>query len=108
MRLVTMPPVTTIDEFVEAGSVLATLRAGPVPVLRWHPAIAELGDRHFVETSTDMTWMRSWRHERTVTPTSDGCALADVVTFDARLPGTTMLVRWLFARRHRALRRLLG
>lgn len=106
LTLTTRPSVASIEQFLAAGEVLATLRLGPIPVLRWHPGVVELGGHRFVEASTDMTFMRSWRHERTIGSTrGGGCTLSDVVTFEPRLPGTSLLVRWLFARRHRALRR---
>lgn len=109
LQLRTKPPVATIGEFLAAGSVRAELCAGPVRVLRWHPGIVELGERHFVEASTDMTWMRSWRHERTVATDGDGIStLSDLITFEPHLPGTGLVVRWLFRRRHRALHRALG
>lgn len=109
LRLTTRPLVTTLAELREAGTVLATLRLGPVPVLRWHPGIVELGERHFVEGSSDMSFMRSWRHERTIPALPEGgCRISDTVTFEPRLRGTGWLVGWLFRRRHAALRRLLG
>ena len=108
LRLSSRPAVTSLEAFLAAGSVLAVLRIGPVPLMRWHPAVAELGARHFVERSTDMTAMRSWRHERRVDPAEGGCSVVDRVTISPRLPGSAAAVRWFFGRRHRALRRRFG
>jgi hypothetical protein len=106
LRLTTDPPVETLAQFMDAGDVLGTLRIGPIPVLRWHPGIVELEDRHFVESSTDMTFMRTWRHERTISASPAGGAIVhDRVTFASRVPGARLLVGWLFRRRHAALRR---
>jgi hypothetical protein len=106
LRLTTEPRVETLAQFVDAGAVLATLRVGPIPVLRWHPGIVELGDRHFVESSTDMTFMRTWRHERRIVDApGGGSRVHDRVTFTSRMPLASSLVRWLFRRRHAALRR---
>jgi ligand-binding SRPBCC domain-containing protein len=106
LRLTTEPTVATIDEFLAAGSVRGTLRIGPVPILRWHPGIVELGDRHFVEASGDMTFMHTWRHERRVRPAPGGGTIVrDRVTFESRVPGAALLVRWLFQRRHASLTR---
>ena len=106
LRLTTRPPVESLEDFIAAGSVLGVLRIGPFTVLRWHPGIVELGDRHFVEASDDMTFMRSWRHERRIVPGTDGGSIVhDRVTFTTRVPGAASLVRWLFRRRHAALRR---
>jgi hypothetical protein len=66
----------------------------------------------FVEEST--SWLqRRWRHERTLTATSaGGCEIVDSVTVEPRLPGAALLtvpiVRALFGRRHRRLRRRFG
>jgi ligand-binding SRPBCC domain-containing protein len=108
LRLTTEPPVTALDEFLAADGVLGTLGIGPIPVFRWHPGIAKLGELHFIEESRDMNLMRNWRHERTIEPHGDGARLRDRVTFTPAVPGASLLVRWLFRRRHRALRRLLG
>lgn len=104
LRLTTRPEVTAIDEFVAAGDVVAVLRAGRVPLLRWRPRLVELGERHFVEASRDMTGVRAWRHERRVTACDGGCIVEDLVRISPRMPGGHLLVRWLFARRHRRLR----
>lgn len=66
----------------------------------------------FVESST-MLSMRTWRHERRVTPLPDGAGsrVSDTLTFTPRIPGTGALlaaiVGALFRHRHRRLARLL-
>lgn len=108
LHLASVPPVASLAEFLAAGEVLAVLRLGPVPLMRWHPGVVELGERHFVEASTDMTATRSWRHERTVRPVAGGCTVTDRVTVVSWLPGAASAARWFFGRRHRALRRRFG
>lgn len=63
----------------------------------------------FVEVSP-VTGMHSWRHERHLAPTPDGCTLLDTLTFEPRyFSGVTqMLVTVLFRHRHRRLRRRYG
>ncbi|PTR24165.1 ligand-binding SRPBCC domain-containing protein [Rhodococcus sp. OK519] len=75
--------------------------------------IAELvpGQR-FHERSTMLT-MRRWEHERSLTPAGAGrTVVRDRVTLEARLPFLTpvlgVVVRGLFAHRHRRLRRRFG
>jgi len=69
----------------------------------WSPGLG------FVEQSA-MTGMRSWRHERTITPIARGCALTDVLKFEPvfarRL--TRMMIRRFFKHRHAVLRKRLG
>jgi ligand-binding SRPBCC domain-containing protein len=78
--------------------------------------LAEIGNRHFVERSPLLS-AASWQHERTVTPTPQGCRLADRLTFEpralmARLPGGTRLhtavITAIFRHRHRRLTRRFG
>ncbi|RJQ76675.1 hypothetical protein D5S17_17585 [Pseudonocardiaceae bacterium YIM PH 21723] len=71
--------------------------------------LAEIGPgTRFLETSTVMS-MRTWRHERTITPDGDACEVHDQVTFEPRLrlPGGEFLIaaalRALFRHRHRRL-----
>src|SRR5690242_9689819 len=93
LRISTTPEVTSVEEFLAAGSVLGTLRVGKVPVLRWHPGIAEIGERHFVEASTDMSFMCSWRHERTISNAPGGGSIVhDRVTFATSMPLAAPLV----------------
>lgn len=63
----------------------------------------------FVETSTLLS-ARSWRHERTIDPLGErACRVVDRLTFEPRLPVLggvlELVVRNLFAHRHRRLRR---
>jgi ligand-binding SRPBCC domain-containing protein len=74
--------------------------------------IAELQPgRRFDEQSTMMS-MRRWRHERSVTPDSDGKAVVqDRITFELRTPLRPLTfviaagIRALFGHRHRRLQR---
>ena len=82
---------------------------GVVPVDFDHLMIAELEPgRRFLERST-MLSMRSWEHERTVTPYAGGTRVHDRVTFQPRLPvpGLAALlsraVGAFFRHRHRRL-----
>jgi hypothetical protein len=68
--------------------------------------------RGFLERSS-MLSQRLWEHERTIEPLSGGgCALADRVAWEPRLPLPGALVRPLvaaiFRHRHRRLRRQFG
>jgi ligand-binding SRPBCC domain-containing protein len=56
-----------------------------------------------------MLSMRSWRHERRVTPSNGrGSTLVDRITFTPRIPGTGAILSWftrlLFRHRHAKLR----
>lgn len=109
LRLRTSPTVTTLDELRAATTpVVATLLLGPIPVLRWTPTIAMLDEagRSFVEASSDMTWMRSWRHERRVAGGPDGSStIEDRVGGSSSVPLAGWLVGGLFRARHRRLAR---
>ena len=63
----------------------------------------------FVEQS-HMGSMRSWRHERRITPLASGCRLIDVLTFEPRFGGrlAVAIVRRFFTHRHDMLRKHLG
>lgn len=63
----------------------------------------------FVEQSP-MTGMRFWRHERTISPSNEGCVLSDRLTFEPRIARrlTTALIQRFFGRRHAVLRKRLG
>ena len=67
--------------------------------------------RRFLERST-MLSQRLWEHERTVTPIPAGCVLRDRIGFVPRLPLVghleLPLFRFVFANRHRQLRRAFG
>lgn len=109
MRLRTAPEVRTLDELLVVGAtVVATLRFGPMPVLRWSPGLERLdvAARTFVETSTDMTWMRAWRHERRIVDLGDGRSrIEDRVSGESALPLAGMVVGALFRARHRRIGR---
>ncbi len=64
--------------------------------------------RRFLERST-MLSMRVWEHERVVTPTDEGSTVTDKLRFQARIPLSGYLLRFvvkgLFTWRHRRLRR---
>lgn len=62
----------------------------------------------FVEQSP-MLSMKLWRHERSITPTNEGCTVTDVLTFEPRFatPLVGWFVRQLFTHRHQVLRRYL-
>lgn len=110
MRLRTSPPIHTLGELLAAdATVVATLWLGPVPVLRWSPGIEllDVGERTFVETSTDMTSMRTWRHERRIVDLGEGrgSRVEDVISGSSALPLAGHVVRALFAARHRRLAR---
>jgi hypothetical protein len=76
--------------------------------------IEEIGPGHRFRERSTMLSMRSWEHERTVTPSgSERCRVTDRVAFEPRsaiawLPGADRVARALiarvFARRHRRLR----
>lgn len=108
IRLRTVPSVSSLEEVLAAdGPIVATLLLGPVPLLRWTPGIEllDVPGRRFVEASTDMTWMHRWRHERRVVDLGNGRSrIEDRVTGSSRVPFAGLLVRVLFAARHRRLR----
>ena len=90
------------------------LLLGAIPFDYDDLGIEEIGPGHrFLERST-MLSMRTWEHERTVTPSGSGaCRVRDRVAFDLRaplawVPGAGRVARALiarvFARRHRRLR----
>lgn len=69
-------------------------------------------NRRFLERST-MLSARSWEHERTLDPATDGgTRLTDRVTFTPRVAVTGHLhravIRAIFRHRHRRLRRFFG
>lgn len=76
--------------------------------------VVELADGggSFIEEST--SWLqRRWRHERDVRPVpGGGCSVRDRLVIEPRLaparPVIRRVVPWLFARRHRVLRRRFG
>lgn len=109
VRLRTRPHVTTLDQLVSAPrTVEAVLCLGPLPVVRWTPGVEllDVDERRFIESSTDMNWMRAWRHERRVIDLGDGRSrVEDHVTGSSSLPVAGLVVRALFAARHRRLRR---
>lgn len=59
--------------------------------------------RGFLERSST-TMLRLWQHERTTTPTANGCIVEDAVTFRSRIPGLDRLLlpvyRAVFRHRH--------
>jgi ligand-binding SRPBCC domain-containing protein len=78
--------------------------------------IAELEPGHFLERST-MASMRMWEHERTITPSDDGCVVTDRIGFEPRpvlalIPGLPGLLRAtllrFFHHRHRRIVRAFG
>lgn len=106
LRLRTSPPVASLDDVLAVANapVVATLSLGRVPVLRWTPGIERLdvARRTFVESSTDMTMMRAWRHERRIVDLGVGrCRVEDRVSGASRVPGSGVLVQWMFGMRHR-------
>ncbi len=109
LRLRTEPPVLTLAELLAVDrAVVATLRLGPVRVVRWTLRIEHLdvAGRSFVEASSDMRPFSAWRHERRVVATGPGsCRVEDTVSGASRLPFAGVAVGWLFAARHRRLRR---
>ena len=87
---------------------------GLVPFDFDHLTIVELdAGRRFLERST-MLSMRSWEHERTLTPVAGGTQVHDRVTFQPRLPVPglgfvlTHVVDAFFKHRHRRLRTHFG
>jgi ligand-binding SRPBCC domain-containing protein len=96
-----------LDSLGDALIVSRVLLFGVLPVERMRLTIVALEPGHrFVEQSPMLT-MRSWRHERTVEPTADGCRLSDRLSFEplvrASSPLLRRLVGALFAHRHRRL-----
>lgn len=89
------------------------LLLGFLPYDRMHLMLVELDldQRRFAEQS-QMWWMRSWRHERSVEAVDGGSRLTDRLSPEPRVPGTGPLVRAvvraLFAHRHRRLVRRFG
>jgi ligand-binding SRPBCC domain-containing protein len=67
--------------------------------------------RGFYEVSR-LFMVREWRHRRTVTPAGEGCVVQDEIGMLPRWRWTGWLLapvfRWVFAWRHRSLRRLFG
>jgi ligand-binding SRPBCC domain-containing protein len=109
----------SIDD-VQPGDYLGRswiLLFGVIPFDYDELGLAELGPgRRFLERSK-MLSMRSWEHERTVTPVEGGCEVTDRVAFEPRalirlVPGLSSLVeaalRRMFAHRHRRLGRRFG
>ena len=87
-----------------------TLLFGVLPVDRSDLTLLSLDPgRGFVEESP-MISMRYWRHERTVSPTSDGTVLTDRLTFEPRFASSFVIwfITKLFEHRHGVLRRRLG
>lgn len=80
---------------------------GLFPVDMSKLTFAELEPGHrFVEQSPLLS-MRSWRHERVVTPVSGGTCVTDNVTFSPRFGGAMVgwFVKKFFAHRHAVLAR---
>jgi ligand-binding SRPBCC domain-containing protein len=99
---------------VEPGAFLGRswiLLFGLVPFDYDDLTIAETGPRRFLERSTLLS-AGVWEHERTVTPTGDGCDVTDRITFESRFgPFARVhiaILRALFAHRHARLRRRFG
>jgi ligand-binding SRPBCC domain-containing protein len=65
--------------------------------------------RRFVEQSPLLS-MRSWRHERVVTPADGGACVTDRLEFSPRFasPVVAWLVKLLFGRRHAVLSHSFG
>ncbi|MEW7851062.1 hypothetical protein AB2N08_20430 [Massilia aurea] len=82
----------------------------PIDMSRLRFTEMEPGHR-FVEES-DLLSMHSWRHERVITPSTDGrgARVTDHLAFTPRLatPLVRYLVKLFFARRHKKLARALG
>ena len=87
------------------------LAFGILPFDRHVFVLAEVGHRHFIETSHSVL-QAQWRHERYVTATGTGCRVRDVVTVRARLglmgPFTRLIAAALFRHRHKRLRLLFS
>lgn len=87
------------------------LAFGVLPFDRHVFALAEVGHRHFIETSYSLL-QAQWRHERYVTAIESGCRVRDVVTVRPRLGVMAPLTRWiasaLFRHRHKRLRVLFS
>ena len=88
------------------------LLLGVIPFDRHVFVLAEVGERHFIETSHSA--MQSlWRHERYVTPDGQGgCTVRDRVTVVPRIgliaPVVRVVVAAIFRHRHAQLRRCYG
>ena len=88
------------------------LLLGFFPVERMRLTLVELEPgRRFVEQS-GTTFMRLWRHERTVEAAPAGCTITDKLTLAAPLvlftPLVAKLIGYFFNHRHRRLRRLFN
>lgn len=88
------------------------LLLGIVPVEFDDITLVELEPgRGFYEVSRMLT-MRTWRHRRTLTATTEGCLVRDEVAFEPRWPWLGPLLAWVyrlaFRLRHQNLRRLFG
>lgn len=94
----------------EEAFVSMLLAGGVLPFDAHHLKLIALEERAFVEES--WSWLqRRWRHVRTITPTASGCTVRDKVTFEPRFGPAALvapIVRALFVRRHRVLRRRFG
>ncbi len=103
------------DAAVVLGEPLFTswiLFLGLLPVERMRVTIVELEPgRRFVERSPPVL-LRSWRHERSVEPSQDGCVVTDVVTAEPPFawfsPVLRVVAERFFTHRHARLRRLFA
>jgi ligand-binding SRPBCC domain-containing protein len=103
------------DAAVVLGEPLFTswiLFLGLVPVERMRVTIVELEPgRRFVERSPPLL-LRSWRHERSVEPSEEGCVVTDVVTAEPPFawfsPVVGFVVGRFFTHRHDRLRRIFA
>lgn len=110
-------PFTRLDDpRIRPGAVIGTAwmwLGGILPAERMRLRLAELDleGRRFVEQS-ELLSLRTWRHEREVTPVDGGCELSDTLDAVPRIPGTgpvvRAFVRQLFTHRHRRLRARYG
>lgn len=123
-----MPPITRmvgppeIDDLRTSGwePGKITLRSklvafGVFPLGSFDLAISELeedmtaGRAKLVEQS-QMTGMRSWKHQREVLGDDRQCTVTDTLTFEPGiLPGVARrLIGWFFGMRHKRLRKMYG
>jgi ligand-binding SRPBCC domain-containing protein len=106
-RLDQLPPVGSHHVF---RSLLLLAGVLPIDVHTCTTLTLEQG-RGFTELSHSLVH-RAWRHRRSLQPVAGGTELIDQVDFACRLPFLTAalgpVVRWVFAHRHRRMRRHFG
>lgn len=94
----------------KVGFTSVVLLFAVIPFDVHHLSLEQIFDNGFDEQS--WSWLnRSWRHERRVDPTANGCIVTDRLTVDPRWAPVFLvrhIVQLLFLARHRKLRARFG